>query len=270
MTATPIPRTIALTLYGELDMSVIDEMPAGRLPIKTYLTPQHKREDGYNWIKAQIKEHGIQVFIICPLIEESESETMKSVKAAAKEYEHLKDDVFTEFNVGLLHGKLKPKEKDQIMQQFKNKEFDILVATSVVEVGIDVPNATIMIIEGAERFGLAQLHQLRGRIGRGDKQSYCLLFTELPGVNQRLKFFASTTKGIELAEFDLKIRGPGNMFGTQQSGFDSLQIADLSNYNIVSQTGNAAQDFIEKYPLEQFPEIKKRVDKFRIDQIARD
>ena len=177
MTATPIPRTTALTLYGELDLSIIDEMPKNRLAIKTYLVPKNKRQAGYVWIKNKIKNQGAQIFIICPLIEESMIETIQSVKAAKKEYEELKNNVFRDFKVGLIHGKLKSKDKDVIMNDFKNKKYDILVSTSVVEVGIDIPNATIMIIEGAERFGLAQLHQLRGRVGRGSKQSYCFLFT---------------------------------------------------------------------------------------------
>jgi len=180
MTATPIPRTVSLTLYSELDMSIIDELPPGRKPIKTYVTSPHKREKGYEWIKQQIKSHQAQVYIICPLVEESEAETLKSVRAATAEYEHLAKEVFVDFRVGLLHGKMKPKEKEATMKKFYANEFDILVATSVVEVGVDVPNATIMIIEGAERYGISQLHQLRGRVGRSDRQSYCFLFPSHP------------------------------------------------------------------------------------------
>ncbi len=272
MTATPIPRTIALTLYGELDLSVIDEFPAGRLPIKTFLTPKTKRDDAYAWIKTQIAEHKTQVFIICPLIEESETETLSSVRAAKKEYEFLKNTVFKNENVGLLHGRMKGKEKEAMMRDFKDKKYDILVSTSVVEVGIDVPNATIMVIEGAERYGLAQLHQLRGRVGRGEKQSYCLLFTSEGDekMNSRLKFFASTLSGIRLAEFDYKIRGPGAMFGTKQHGYLDLKIADLSDFQLISKVKNAVQYLLTHYKLEDLPEVKKRVEHYQISQIARD
>ncbi len=171
MTATPIPRTVSLTLYGELDISVLDEMPKGRIPVKTYVVPKHKREDMHEWLKKKILAEKIQVFIVCPLIEESEYETMRSVKAAKKEYETVSEKIFPDFRVGLLHGKMKSYEKDEVMKKFKDNYYNILVCTSVVEVGIDIPNATIMVIEAAERYGLAQLHQLRGRIGRADKQS---------------------------------------------------------------------------------------------------
>jgi ATP-dependent DNA helicase RecG len=167
MTATPIPRTVALTLYGELDQSYIEEMPQGRQVIKTFLIPKEKRTSGYEWIKKEIKQNNAQVFIVCPLIEESESDTLKSVKAVKIEFENLKK-IFSDFKLGLLHGKIKSSEKQEIMSNFKNKKMDILVSTPVVEVGIDIPGATVMIIEGAERFGLAQLHQLRGRVGRSN------------------------------------------------------------------------------------------------------
>src|SRR3989338_8091494 len=176
MTATPIPRTIALTLYGDLDLSILDEMPHGRKQIKTWLVPPEKRESAYVWIEKQIKETKSQVFVVCPFIEESE--TMQTVKAASKEFENLKNNVFKDLKLGLLHGKMKAKDKGEVLTKFRDGKIDILVATPVVEVGIDVPNATIIVIEASERFGLAQLHQLRGRVGRGDKQSYCLLFTE--------------------------------------------------------------------------------------------
>lgn len=272
MTATPIPRTVALTLYGELDLSTIDEMPKGRLPIKTYLVPKEKRANSNDWIKKQIDEEGVQTYIICPLVEESESETMTSAKAATKEYEHLKKDIFKKYNVGLLHGKMKPKEKEEIMRDFKEKKYDILVATSVVEVGIDVPNATVIVIEGAQRFGLAQLHQLRGRVGRGDKQSYCFLFTDDPAgeSSQRLQLFTQTNNGLELAEFDFKIRGPGNMFGTQQSGSIDLKVANLADLQLITETKSAAEEFVEKYTIDDFPEVKRRVEEYRIEQVSRD
>ncbi len=272
MTATPIPRTIALTLHGELDLSVIDEMPKGRLPIKTYLTPPHKRQSAYEWIRDGIKKLGIQVFIICPLIEESEIETMKSIRAATQEYDRLKNHVFRDFKVGMLHGKMKPKDKELIMQEFKNKEYDILVATSVVEVGIDVPNATIIVIEGSQRYGMAQLHQLRGRVGRGDKQSYCILFTD-EGDNaniHRLKFFASTNNGMTLAEYDLKQRGPGDIYGISQHVYDDLKFADLSNYELISKTKDAVNEMIGVYDPQKYPHMKERLEKFRLDQISRD
>jgi ATP-dependent DNA helicase RecG len=271
MTATPIPRTVALTMYGELDLSIIDEMPKGRLPIKTHLTPHNKRIDGYEWIKQQMKQDGIQVYVICPLIEESDGETMQTVKAATKEYEDLKK-IFKDYNVALLHGKMKPAEKDVTMKEFKEKKYDILVSTSVVEVGIDVPNATIMIIEGAERFGLAQLHQLRGRVGRGDKQSYCFLFTSTEDVQNthRLNFFCRTNSGMALAEYDLKVRGPGQMYGKVQSGYDDLKIASFSDFPLISQSKHAVDDFIKKYSVNDFPKILQRIAKYQIKQISRD
>ncbi len=272
MTATPIPRTVALTLYGELDLSVIDEMPKGRISIRTFLVPKEKRESGYQWIKKQIKEHKTQVFIVCPLIEESEIETMKTVKAATKEFERLKKEVFPEFKLGLLHGKVKSKEKNQVMQDFKDKKIDILVATPVVEVGIDIANATIMIIEAAERFGMAQLHQLRGRVGRGSKQSYCLLYTESDDekVLERLNLFTKTQSGIQLAEYDLKLRGPGEIFGTRQHGYMNLKIASLSDFQLIDKSKRAVTYFMNKYSVEKFPIIKKRLEEYRVKQVSRD
>lgn len=240
MTATPIPRTVFLTLYGDLDLSVLNEMPKGRQIVKTWLVPQVKRDASYEWIKKQIHEGG-QVFIVCPFIEESES--MTTVKAAAKEFEYLKNEVFTEFTSGLLHGKMKSKEKDSTLREFRNQQIDILVSTPVVEVGVDIPNATIMVIEGADRFGLAQLHQLRGRVGRGDKQSYCLLFTSTEsGENsERLKSLEKLQSGAELAELDLRLRGPGDMFGTAQHGIPMLKAASFSNFELIEKTKKAAE-----------------------------
>lgn len=273
MTATPIPRTVALTLYGELDISTISEMPKGRVPIKTFLVPKKKRNDGYEWIKKLVGEEKTQVFIICPLIEESDHETMQSIKAATKEYEYLSKNVFGNLKLGLLHGKMKSKEKDLIMKQFKDKKVDILVATPVVEVGIDIPNATVMMIEAAERYGLAQLHQLRGRVGRANKQSYCLLFTEKEElqINNRLSFFAKNSNGADIAQYDLQKRGPGELYGTRQHGFSALQIATLSDYALIEKTNKAAQSFLKKYKdLDAFGPLKKRVEKYQLDQIARD
>ena len=272
MTATPIPRTVALTIFGELDLSVIDEMPKGRLQVKTFLVPKEKRKSGYEWIKKKIKEEKIQVFIICPLIEESEVETMKTIKAVTKEFERLKKDIFSEFKLGLLHGKVKTKEKEKIMQEFKDKKLDILVATSVVEVGIDIANATIIMIEGAERFGLAQLHQLRGRVGRGDKQSYCLLYTENANekITERLQLFTRTQNGMQVAEHDLKLRGPGEIFGARQHGYLDLKVASLSDFELIDKSKKAVNYFFSKYSVSNFPEINNRLEEYKTKQISRD
>ncbi|KKQ43078.1 MAG: ATP-dependent DNA helicase RecG [Microgenomates group bacterium GW2011_GWC1_37_8] len=246
MTATPIPRTIALTVYGDLDLSTLDELPAGRKPITTWLVPPTKREAAYNWISDQIKTQKIQVFIICPLIEESQIETMRQVKAATVEFEELKY-VFPKLKLGLLHGRQNSKIKNEVLDSYKSGEIDILVSTPVVEVGIDVPNANIMVIEAAERFGLAQLHQLRGRIGRGDKKSYCLLFTESKSekVLSRLEALRKTLSGFELAELDLKLRGPGEYFGTKQHGFPELKIASWNDTELIKSSRKVAQQAIK-------------------------
>lgn len=234
MTATPIPRTIAQTLFSDMDLSILDEIPGNRPKIKTWLVPNEKRAKAYDWISAQITSHQSQVFVICPLVEESESETLKDIKSVKKEFENL-SSIFNKFKLGLLYGKMKEKEKNGVLTKFKNKEIDILVSTPVVEVGIDVPNATIMVIEGADRFGLASLHQLRGRVGRGDKESYCLLFTrnESEKVNERLTALTKTLSGFELAEIDFKLRGAGEVLGTKQSGFGNLKIATWSDTKII-------------------------------------
>ena len=271
MTATPIPRTVSLTLYSQLDFSYIDELPKGRKIIKSYVVPQAKRASGYKWIEDKIKKEKVQAYIICPLIEDSDSETMTSVKAASREYENLSKKIFPKLKVGLLHGKLKSKEKEKIMQDFKNKKIDILVSTSVVEVGIDVPNATIMLIEGSERFGMAQLHQLRGRVGRGDVQSYCFLFTsskESQG-HPRLKFFAKNDLGIKLSEYDMKLRGPGDLYGTKQHGYSDLKIANIMDAKTVSQAKAAVQQYL-KIPKKQYAEnLKFILKQTGIDQIAK-
>jgi len=272
MTATPIPRTVALTIYGELDMSIIDQMPKNRLSVKTYLVPAGKRLPSYEWIKKQILKEKTQVFIICPLIEQSEVETMKSIKAATQEFNYLKNQVFTQFSVGLLHGRIKPKDKNQIMEDFKNKKFDILVATSVVEVGIDIVNATVIVIEGAEHYGLSQLHQLRGRVGRGDKQSYCLLFTDSENKTsiERLSLFVKTADGNSLAEYDLQHRGAGQIYGTKQHGYTDLKIASLSDYNLVNKTKAAAAYFISKCNLNNYAELNNRLKQYQTNLISRD
>jgi ATP-dependent DNA helicase RecG len=268
MTATPIPRTIALTMYGELDLSILDEMPKGRKIIKTWLVPKLKREAAYEWIKKQIDENGSQVFIVCPFIEESES--MTTVKAAAKEFERLRKSVFTKHKLGLLHGKIKAKEKDKILADFKNKKFDILVATPVVEVGIDIPNADIILIEAAERFGLSQLHQLRGRVGRNDRQAYCLLFTESDKeeTNQRLKAMEKTNVGAELAELDLIMRGPGEIYGTQQHGRRFLKIASFSDFELIKQTKTEADRILND--LENHPKLKEKIEEITVKEVSPD
>lgn len=268
MTATPIPRTVSLTLYSELDLSIINELPKGRKIIKTYVIPPEKRNDGYRWIAKQIKEQEIQTYIICPLIDSSENESMSTVKAAKDEFEQLKKNIFPTFKIALLHGKMKTKEKEKIMKQFNNHQFDILVSTSVVEVGVDIPNATIMLIEGAERYGLAQLHQLRGRVGRAQKQSYCLLYTSTNSGNiSRLKFFAKTHSGFKLSEFDLKIRGPGEIYGTRQHGYSDLKIADLTDTKLVLEAKEAVNQFFSKFSLMETPKLKKIINSYQLNLI---
>ncbi|MBU3942830.1 ATP-dependent DNA helicase RecG, partial [Patescibacteria group bacterium] len=226
MTATPIPRTLALTIYGDLDLSLIDELPKGRKKIITKIIKPSEREETYNFIREEIKNKR-QVFIICPRIEKNEEKknsTWSEVKTVKEEHERLSKDIFPDLKLDILHGKMTPKEKEAVMLKFKNMKTDILVSTSVVEVGIDIPNATVMMIEGAERFGLATLHQFRGRVGRGDYQSYCLLFTDsyTPKTCQRLKALITSEDGFSLAEKDLEIRGPGDFVGTKQWGIPDL------------------------------------------------
>lgn len=271
LTATPIPRTVALTLYGELDLSFLDQMPPGRKLIKTWLVPKEKRLAAYRWIEDQIKKEEVQAFIICPLIEESE--TLNSVRAANQEYERLKKEIFPKLKIGLLHGRMKGKEKEDIIGDFRKGKLEILVATPVVEVGIDIPQATIMLIEGAERFGLAQLHQLRGRVGRGEKQSYCLLFTasQAQPVTQRLKAMASFHSGAELAELDLKLRGPGEIYGTAQHGLPKLKLASFSDFTLIEKTRLAAQKILrEDLGLDKYPLLKEKLEKLTIRKVAPD
>lgn len=268
MTATPIPRTIALTIYGDLDLSLIDEMPHGRKIVKTWLVPEEKRKSAYTWIEKELKENKSQAFIICPFIEESES--MTTVKAATKEFERLKKQVFSKLKLALLHGKLKAKEKNQILEDFKNKKYDILVATPVVEVGIDISNATVMLIEASERFGLSQLHQLRGRVGRGDKQSYCLLFTdaENPKTLERLRGMEKIQVGAELAELDLKLRGPGEIYGTSQHGLPMLKIASFSDFSLIEKARAAAEKIFPD--LGNYPKLMKKIKTDELSQISQD
>jgi ATP-dependent DNA helicase RecG len=268
MTATPIPRTVALTMYGDLDLSYLNEMPHGRKTIKTWLVPHQKRTGAYDWIRKQIKETDSQAFIICPFIEPSES--MQTIKAVKEEYEHLSKEIYPDLKLGLLHGKQKAKEKDEILQKFKNKEFDILVATPVVEVGIDIPNATIIMIEAAERFGLAQLHQLRGRVGRGDKQSYCLLFTSNLNAetSTRLKAMETSHSGAELAELDLKLRGPGNLYGTAQHGIPKLKAANFSDAMLIQKAKLSADEIFSE--LNKYPQLNEQLEKTISSNISPD
>ena len=255
MTATPIPRTMALTLYGELDLSILDEMPKGRNPVKTWVVPKEKRENAYKWIEKEVKNTPNQAFIVCPFIEESES--LETSRAAKKEFEHLTKEVFPNLRLGLMHGKLKSKEKEEVLKKFKEGDLDILVSTPVVEVGIDIPKATIMMIEGSERFGLAQLHQLRGRVGRGKAQSYCLLFTESENDQtvQRLKILEIEQIGSNIAEYDLKNRGAGEIYGLRQHGKIGLKIASLSDKVLIEKSNYWANEIIaadselKSYPL---------------------
>lgn len=253
MTATPIPRTLALTVHGDLDLTVINELPKGRKPIKTSLTGSHKAV--WNLIEREVND-GRQAYIVYPLIDESET---LSAKAATIEAEKLQKEVFPQFKIGLLHGKLKNDEKDEVMKDFKDGKYDILVSTTVVEVGVDVPNATVMVIENAERFGLSQLHQLRGRVGRNSLQSYCVLITASRSqeTRERLKIMTETNDGFVIAEKDLQLRGPGEFLGTRQSGLPDLIISDIvRDAKILELARNEAIDFVKEYNIEDFPLLK--------------
>lgn len=302
MTATPIPRSLALMLYGDLDVSLVRELPPGRKPISTRLVEPHERKTAYDAIRQQVRE-GRQVFVICPLIEAEalpatpETSRSKDVsapdlvipgspktpslsnemptsqssslfqpkmfnadekKSVMSEYRRLSEELFPDLKVGFVHGKLKTTEKDETMKKFAAREYDILVATSVVEVGVNIPNATVMMIEGAERFGLAQLHQFRGRVGRSDYQSYCFLFTQTQSVSskERLHFFASCHDGFRLAEKDLEIRGPGEVYGTEQSGLQELRLAKLTDTPLIAQARDLAHEIAPR--LAEFPNIIER------------
>jgi ATP-dependent DNA helicase RecG len=246
MTATPIPRTLALSLYGDLDLSAIDEMPPGRQSPRTVLLGSDERQLAYERVR-RAATHGQQAFIICPLVEESEA---LEAKAATEEFERLRNGELKELRLALLHGRMKAAEKDTTMRAFRDGQFDVLVSTAVVEVGVDVPNATVMLIEGAERFGLAQLHQFRGRIGRGDQPSVCVLLSDLPDpqANERLRVVASTTNGLALAEHDLRLRGPGDYFGVRQSGFPELKVARLDDAPLVEAARGAASEILRQDP----------------------
>jgi ATP-dependent DNA helicase RecG len=250
MTATPIPRTLAMTLYGDLDVSIIDEMPPGRKPIVTKHATSDRIEQVLSFVKKQIEE-GRQAYVVYPVIEESETQAMK---AAQKEFEHLSKEVFPDLAVGLMHGRLGADEKESVMRRFKDGQIQILVSTTVIEVGVDVPNASVMVVEQAERFGLSQLHQLRGRVGRGAEQSYCILVTEKmnDAARERIRTLVESTDGFYISEMDLKLRGPGEFFGTKQSGLPSLRVANiLRDAEILEIARREAVDFIARPPAEE-------------------
>jgi ATP-dependent DNA helicase RecG len=246
MTATPIPRTLALTLYGDLDLSIIDELPPGRQTVKTRWLKPAQRESAYAFLRKQVAE-GRQAFIICPLVEESEA---IQARAAVAEYERLSEEVFPDLKLGLIHGRLSAAEKDKVMRRFRSGELQVLVSTPVVEVGIDVPNATVMLVESADRFGLSQLHQFRGRVGRGSQQSYCMLLAENPSEigRARLDLIEKIQDGFQLAEEDLKLRGPGEFFGTRQSGLPDLRMVKLSDVKLLELARTEAISLFEKDP----------------------
>lgn len=266
MTATPIPRTLALTLYRDLDLSVLDEMPVGRQKIATFVVPNLKRSAAYKFIEKQAEE-GRQAFILTPFVEPSE--TMASVKSATVEFEKLKTKFAKKVKLGLLHGRLKSKEKEKIIDDFKKNKIHILVTTPVVEVGIDVPNATVMMIESAERFGLAQLHQLRGRVGRGEHKSYCLLFSDSRSENsiKRLKSMEKVHVGFELAEIDLKMRGAGEIFGLKQSGFVNLKIADITDTITLKKAQDEAELIFKEGQIEKNPALKAKIETLQNEYI---
>jgi len=254
MTATPIPRTLALTIYGDLDVSVIDEMPPGRKPIATKHVTEDRIESVYSFLKKQV-DAGRQAYVVYPVIEESED-----LKAAQKMHQHLSERVFPDTRVGLLHGRLKTEERERVMEEFRRGEVKILVSTTVIEVGVDVPNATVMVIEQAERFGLAQLHQLRGRVGRGGEQSYCVLVTGKmsDAARERIRTMVDSTDGFYIAEMDLKLRGPGEFFGTRQSGLPTLRIGNIiRDHDVLEVARSEAQAFIANPPTPQ--ELRRAV-----------
>ncbi|MDP3727717.1 MAG: ATP-dependent DNA helicase RecG, partial [bacterium] len=282
MSATPIPRTLALTLYGDLDLTVLDEMPPGRKPVETRIIAPREREKTYDFIREEVRRGG-QVFVICPRIEDPkdtkaargveesleplrpksqqklEWSEVKSVKA---EYKKLSQEIFPDLRVGMVHGKLLPKEKEAVMKKFKSHELDILVSTSVIEVGVDVPNASVMMIEGGERFGLAQLHQFRGRVGRGTRKSYCFVFTTSQdhAASRRLKALQEVKTGFELAEYDLQFRGPGELSGTRQWGISDVGMEALKNIKMVEAARSEAQAMIADDPeLERYPDLRERI-----------
>lgn len=271
MTATPIPRTLALTVYGDLDLSILDEMPRARKPVETRIIMPRERAGAYEFIRNEVKK-GRQIFVVCPRIEAEDTSAgrtrqqvlLSEVKTVKEEFRKLSEEIFPDFRVGMLHGKLKSKEKGETMAKFKERLIDVLVATSVIEVGVDVPNATVMMIEGAERFGLAQLHQFRGRVGRGSTQSYCFLFPSEDGMaSRRLRAVVEAKNGFALAEQDFQIRGPGDLFGTRQWGVSGPLFHALTNPVLVREVREEAGALLKKSPdLHQFPYLEQRLQQF--------
>jgi len=258
LTATPIPRSLALIVYGELEVSFLKELPPNRQAIKTNVVPEYKRQEAYDFIRQQVKE-GRQVFVVCPLIDPSDTLGVKSV---TEEHKRLSASIFPDLEIGLLHGKLKGVEKAAVMEEFKKNKTKILVSTSVIEVGIDIPNASVMMIEGAERFGLAQLHQFRGRVGRGADQSYCFLFPSKDSSQQsvqRLNLMEQTNDGFKLAEYDLQLRGPGEVYGVRQSGLPEFKLASLNDSTTILQAKEALDDFLANHAVEDYPELKEKL-----------
>lgn len=258
MSATPIPRTLSLIMYGDLDVSVLNEQPPGRTPVKTYLVSENMRLRIYNFIRKLVGE-GRQVFIVCPMVEEADDGSL-DVKSVKKYAESLQNDIFPDLRIAVVHGKLKAKEKDEIMSDFAAGKYDILVATTVIEVGVDVPNAALMVVEDADRFGLSQLHQLRGRVGRGEHQSYCVLFAGNGGraAIDRLKAMCRTNNGFEIAEEDLRLRGPGDILGSRQSGLPELKLAAFtSDVELLSNAKEAARELLERDPNLELPENRQ-------------
>ena len=246
MTATPIPRTMALAVYGDLDVSTIAQMPPGRPETRTKALFPEERQRAYDFIRREVAAER-QAFVICPLVEESEA---VEAKAAVAEHKRLSEDIFPDLHIGLLHGRMKPQEKEEVMERFRQRDLDVLVSTAVVEVGIDIPNATVMMVEGAERFGLSQLHQYRGRVGRGTEASYCILVSdsEAPEARERLSLMESTRDGFKLAEADMQLRGPGEFFGTRQSGLPDLNVATLGDLSLIEEVRKQALALVEADP----------------------
>ncbi|HSI71886.1 MAG TPA: helicase-related protein, partial [Fimbriimonas sp.] len=253
MTATPIPRTLTMTLYGDLDLSVIDELPPGRKPIKTHWKQPFERDSVLEAVRRLI-EQGRQAYFVCPMVSESE----KMLAQAAEDLHYrLKNGAYSDLRVGLLHGQMRPKEKEEVMDQFRRHELDVLVSTTVIEVGVDVPNASVMVIEDANRFGLSQLHQLRGRVGRGEYQSYCIMVAEAKGddARERMEVMVLTNDGFKIAEEDLRLRGPGELAGTKQHGNLDTKIGDLvQDGRMLEVARQAAIRIVERDPQLQLPE----------------
>jgi ATP-dependent DNA helicase RecG len=255
MSATPIPRTLALMIYGDLDVSVIDQLPPGRQPVDTFRVHSDKRERMYGFVRKQVEE-GRQVYIVCPMVEETPEGPMETaggvtLKSVTEYCKELQTKVFPDLRVDFIHGKMKPAQKDKVMAAFAAGELDLLVSTTVIEVGVDVPNATLMIIENAERFGLSQLHQLRGRVGRGDAKSYCILVSDAKNEEavQRLKVLCASNDGFKISEEDLKLRGPGDFFGSRQHGLPQLKVADLAgDTRVLKDAQEAARNLLADDP----------------------